>query len=348
LIGLLGQFHYALGPVDGHLTVEVSKGSNGVATYRLTEEKHTPQIVSAISRSELEGAEVIRVRELSSSDHKNGIYLVTLRTPTGTVTDVAFKPESGERYDFKNELSLLFDLKAALGAKPWVNEITTSKAAEALGIGDLVPTTGKLEALGAGSSQQFVSGKTVSEWLKENPSILEKVPPDQVQKLFALDFILGNIDRHVGNIMISQDGSLHAIDNGLVLFPDTQISFRFPRELLRSELTPEARAFIDQADPKALAEALAGCDVPEQATKAAVERLLYLKSNPELADGTAFRLASQRERSEVAYVRKDAYRVDQWSEQEQKFYRGLYETTDQLTPIQKEQVSATVRGAYGS
>lgn len=102
----------------------------------------------------------------------------------------------------------------------WKREIAASKIDEALGFG-LVPPTGRVVWKGvAGSAQLHQSGITPKEayLLGQLEHMWNAVPMEERVRLRVLDCILHNTDRHGGNFLLRQDGSvchIVAIDNGL-------------------------------------------------------------------------------------------------------------------------------------
>lgn len=108
------------------------------------------------------------------------------------------------------------DLRPTLNAK--IPEASREKATDRLdkllGFG-VVPAVEKDVNLGAGSGhlQQFVIGEVAAM----TGLIMEEGHHgnEDIHKIAAIDWITGNTDRHMGNIMRGHDGHWYAIDNGL-------------------------------------------------------------------------------------------------------------------------------------
>jgi len=95
-------------------------------------------------------------------------------------------------------------------------EAVTYDIAKIVGNADLVPPTVVREVNGeVGSMQAWQQGARVAVEMQES-EVLGKFP-DEVRRSAVQNFILGNTDRHQGNWMVTADGHMKLIDNGLVL-----------------------------------------------------------------------------------------------------------------------------------
>jgi len=97
-------------------------------------------------------------------------------------------------------------------------EVLASKINDALGI-DLVPKTVFREHYGIAGSVQLDAGKKAQMWGEARRSPLGvKVSREQKFELSILDALLGNGDRHAGNLMYTRATKrIAAIDNGLTM-----------------------------------------------------------------------------------------------------------------------------------
>jgi|HubBroStandDraft_4_1064222.scaffolds.fasta_scaffold00070_38 hypothetical protein len=98
-------------------------------------------------------------------------------------------------------------------------EVAASRVADALGMADLVPVTAFRKEKGElGSAQHFIEGAE-NAWGSKNPW---DGKPD-MERAAAFDYLIGNLDRHMGNWMTKDVGGhkkLGLIDNGLA-FPSS-------------------------------------------------------------------------------------------------------------------------------
>ncbi len=80
---------------------------------------------------------------------------------------------------------------------------------------DIVPPTVYAEAEGKiGSSQKFIDGLKTGYELEPGNLKLDSVTPEIKEQVLALDYIMGNTDRHSGNWGVDPSGKVWAIDFG--------------------------------------------------------------------------------------------------------------------------------------
>lgn len=93
--------------------------------------------------------------------------------------------------------------------------------AHTLGMGDLVPPTitRDMPGRGVGSYQHWVNGIAAPDFHKSNQTTPFDGPKDHARAA-AFDYLTGNLDRHLGNWLITPKGKLALIDNGST-FPET-------------------------------------------------------------------------------------------------------------------------------
>lgn len=103
------------------------------------------------------------------------------------------------------------EIVSAGGAHDGNSEVAAYKLNQLLG-GDEVPETVFAEYEGkAGTSQSFVEGATLGA--EATAKDILDVDPLSIDRIVALDIIIGNTDRHPGNFLL-KDGKVVAIDNG--------------------------------------------------------------------------------------------------------------------------------------
>ena len=124
-------------------------------------------------------------------------------------TKGVWKPSSGEDKNLRDYIE---------AGTYWRREVATSRVADALGFGDLVPVTTVREQDGdKGSIQAFAENSTVANGVRGR----EWDGPTDSMRSAVFDFIIGQTDRHHGNWMIKKTEAgdkIVLIDNGLT-FP---------------------------------------------------------------------------------------------------------------------------------
>jgi SPP1 gp7 family putative phage head morphogenesis protein len=215
------------------------------------------------------------------------VFLVTMTDPeTGATVDAVFKPASGEMSGLRKNV------------KPgtyWRRDGAAWTAADALGVGDLVPPTfARDDVVLPGtkkkvkcSVQLFESAKGS---LKGNP---ENISKHDLERMRVFDFVTGNSDRHDNNILYQKkpDGTTRPvmIDNNLIMPKGAPTRMIQPYAILDrmdvagNPLTAATRRSIKKLDEVEIARALyvdAGMDREE--VLFALRRLRRLKRKPEL------------------------------------------------------------------
>lgn len=134
----------------------------------------------------------------------------------------------------------------------------------------LVPTTRLWKGpRGVGSLQEYVEsaphGRPAGEYQ----------PPEQ-DRMAALDYIIGNTDRHRKNYLTAPGGRLVAIDHGYSFSEESStdwIQSDFVLEALDRPLSPEVLARIRSVDPAEFGRTLRGSDLSQDAIDGALARL---------------------------------------------------------------------------
>jgi hypothetical protein len=149
-------------------------------------------------RSEMETAGVKSNTPLGGG--KNETKKIVLEDGTAGV----WKPHRGETYDGER--------------KQYLNEVAASQIADLLGMSDLVPTTIKreVEGDGVGSFQKFAPNAENAFVMIGEVDVFDG--DEDLARAGALDYLLGNQDRHANNWMVQNTGEetpkLVLIDNG--------------------------------------------------------------------------------------------------------------------------------------
>jgi hypothetical protein len=104
--------------------------------------------------------------------------------------------------------------------------------------------------------------------------------PQDLYKLGVMDTILGNNDRHRGNVLFTKDGDIRLIDHGMTFDYNNLFSVGTPSYLehIRKEtIPPEVHSWIKDIDPKKMIRYLIHRGAPDFITKNALKRLLEVQ-----------------------------------------------------------------------
>jgi hypothetical protein len=198
------------------------------------------------------GRRVVGMRELDHGYHRNGAYLVEFADGSKAVYKPAGEHSGGKR-------------RGTLSAR---QEVGAAQLDQLLGF-DLVPTTTMWNGeRGTGSLQEYVENSTAG-------GRLNTFSPPERDRMAALDYIIGNSDRHPGNYLTGPDGRLVAIDHG-ASFPDSDrggIRSSFVMQAMNRPLSAEVLAKIRAVDPAEMGRTLRASGLSRQAVKGAVRRL---------------------------------------------------------------------------
>lgn len=137
----------------------------------------------------------------------NGTFLVELCHDGSSGLGV-YKPERGERP--------LWDYPPGL----YRREIAAFVISDALGWNLVPETIARDGPFGAGSLQRFVDAKSSDHYF----TLLERPEHhDALKAICALDLVINNGDRKSGHCLVSEDGSIFAIDHGLCLHEEPKL-----------------------------------------------------------------------------------------------------------------------------
>lgn len=136
---------------------------------------------------------------------------------SGANTSYIYTLDNGEKGVFKPQYGEKPGLRGNIPGAYYVREVASSEVAEVLGMDDLLPSTVfRKDHDKIGSIQNFINGVTANDLGVDDRYDGE----DDLSRSAAYDYLVGNTDRHDGNWMITNDGRLGLIDNGLS-FPTT-------------------------------------------------------------------------------------------------------------------------------
>lgn len=169
------------------------------------------------------------------------------------------------------------------GDKPfgdlWRNELAASKLSRRLGFNDVPETAPFVGPDGPGSIQLKVDHVKVDIPTFDNPVVR--------QRMGIFDYIMGNADRHPGNMLKRLDGSPALIDNGASLPKSVRPQMRsdqvaeFLNKPLDAELLEKVRN-VNPADVRAEFEAIG---IPEESIKGALGRLSEIQTHGMITGG---------------------------------------------------------------
>lgn len=189
-----------------------------------------PEIIEAASEPRSTGSEAVAGEFMSQDDHVNPVRI--LKAGEGRAI---FKEEDLEKWEIegspvrmtlmsdatqaqRDELAYRVDRALGLGMTPRTERVMQTFTGQAdPSEGD---EPGPTEAVTAvGSSQQFVKHDPERQVRSRGADAFDNAPPREIAHLAVLDTIIGNTDRHAGNVLVTTDKSgkdhIIAIDNGL-------------------------------------------------------------------------------------------------------------------------------------
>lgn len=174
-----------------------------------------------------------------------------------------------------------------------VREVAAHRVADLLGARDITPTTVEVQSvvLGRASAQAFIEGGIQTSDLTSEQMM--RIDDDSAVRMRVFDFVMGNTDRHGGNVMWVDDGAVvkpRLIDNGYTLPTSAPQDIGQPwlrgKALDDLALTAGARDAIASMDPAAVATRLAGTGVELTAIQGTLYRIAMIKDDPGILDVT--------------------------------------------------------------
>ncbi|MBB4906428.1 WXG100-like domain-containing protein [Actinophytocola algeriensis] len=215
-------------------------------------------------RISLQGPPDLRLAPIEHVDPPR--HITALSAPPGA-TVLRADLDDGRRGVYKAE--------ADTSAHQVAAEVAAYRLSELVGFG-LVPTTTAVEGPGEGpgSLQRFAENSTEGRQTSEY-SMLE------TQRMAVLDYVVGNLDRNMGNYLTGPDGELIAIDHGLA-FPEHAfdgIMSDFVRDHLGARLDPEVASAVAAVTTAELRTMLLGTGLSPAAVDGAVARLAEIREH---------------------------------------------------------------------
>lgn len=158
-----------------------------------------------------------RTKSVIGGNHISAAYLVTYKTPDANgnpvENKVVFKPVEGERKGARRNIR---DTEVPAASR----EMAAFDVATKLGI--RIPDVASVELDGKpGTAMRFLKRDD-----KEHNDIInnvQKPDPSRLTELAVFDFVIGNTDRHAGNLIVTKGRDLNPIDHGLS-FPEASVS----------------------------------------------------------------------------------------------------------------------------
>lgn len=158
-----------------------------------------------------------------------------------------------------------------------------------------------IEGYGRSSVTDYVDGMTKATAYRDADRLRSNYTgpplsslPNEMPKLSLYDGIIGNTDRHDGNIMIDPAGRVHAIDHGLA-FPDEN-SEQWPNtgnvsSGFRMPLEPAQRTALEQLRPKLRTDPVLPTLLTEKQIQAMDDRIGMMLHNNRLPNADDWRNA---------------------------------------------------------
>jgi uncharacterized repeat protein (TIGR03843 family) len=173
----------------------------------------------------------------------NATFLAELELDGATGLAV-YKPGRGERP--------LWDFPPGL----FTRELAAYLLSEALGWGLVPPTVRREGPYGEGSLQLFVPADFEQHYftLREDPAHHERL-----KQICVFDLVANNADRKAGHCLLTLDGAIYAVDNGLCFHAEPKLRtviWDFGGESIPEALLADLRAFLAAPLPDALASLL--------------------------------------------------------------------------------------------
>lgn len=195
-------------------------------------------------------------------------------------TQALMKPDPPDDFDFVEDM---YEIKRSETLS--MREALAYQLDQAMGI-NLVPET-IYDHKTRASYQIKVKARTALEYGKLDAMAAGK---QDRAKMYLLDLVAGNMDRHAGNWMIDGQKRIHAIDNGLTfsskfqseLVHEVRISYLFGRDkpTLDQALADKFARMIDEGKFKEFFDSpLAKQALTAKERKAALERIDYIRNN---------------------------------------------------------------------
>lgn len=212
--------------------------------------------------SDLADQPIADLHEVAGGDHVNGAYRVELVDGQRGF----LKPEAEENANIAEYEMLRADVPKGT---EWRREVAAFELDRAAGLG-LVPETVVRHEPELGFDNASLQAE-----VPRGPMPVRAYSEEDADGMAALDYVLGNTDRHNQNYMTQADGRPAAIDNGLT-FPESDtdgIRSQWVAERLGRELDPAVVDKFRAVDDRALADYWSGLGIGERAIDGARARL---------------------------------------------------------------------------
>jgi hypothetical protein len=189
------------------------------------------------------------------------------------IEDAVWKPVGGEAQGLRSNIP---------HGTYYKREAAASEIADQLGVRDLLPRTVARKIDGQSGSIQM--------WAREaQPSFSGDLDHEAVERMRVFDFIVGNTDRHDGNVLW-QRGPKGArpvmIDHGLCFPKGRPDRFIQPWDTTQSQrkLAKSTIKLIQGIDGEKLAKTLLDNDIEPEAVRHTLYRLSRLQNNPRIVE----------------------------------------------------------------
>jgi len=225
------------------LSVHVEAGLSAGELAKRKIFARTPDSFRVPEEDVLETGQQERAEGLRGGNHSNEVIYVKIRDDGSAI----FKPKDGE-YDFSRS-------SGAEKGTLYMRERAAYLVDRFLGF-KLVPPTTIREIDGRiGSAQQFIPDtRSFYEISGEEREVYD----DELNRLWFLDYLIWNMDRHGNNLLAGEtpegNRSIHAIDNGLSFSGkrDSGSISHYLHKPVPSDVSEKVRAIIHDSEKKEL------------------------------------------------------------------------------------------------
>jgi hypothetical protein len=210
----------------------------------------------------------------------SGARLLEIRGAGGRTLGAVFKPLSGETSHRQPGSPALY-----------IREVAAYRLSEAIGLRLVPPTVARSVGGEIGSLQLFVPGmQSLKELQPERP----RVSRDVLDRLFAFDHILANVDRcSPGNLLLGPPApngrgrSVVAVDHAHTFYEPwaewvflTNVKAVLQKVSTSAQPSPEARRWMAAISPKRVEKALLQAGIDADRSAQAARRAMELETIP--------------------------------------------------------------------
>lgn len=255
-------------------TVDISADAEFTPVDELTAPPPVPpQVPDRTGSKFLKQGQVVSRLPLGGGVNSSELLTIAFEGLEGIEDDAVWKAVSGEAVGMRS------NIRAGTYYK---REAAASDVAEQLGVGDMVPVTVQREINGVKGSLQA--------WAREARSdVALPLDEDAAARMRMFDFVIGNTDRHRGNVLWQSIGGKAKpvlIDNGLSFPTGRPDRFIQPLDAWAPDNVIKVKRdvvkLIDNIDEEQLARTLRKAEIEDDAIRETLYRVRVLKRDPQI------------------------------------------------------------------